>query len=190
MPLACGRTPPEGALVARGAPSGSVPPVPSAAPAPVPVPVPVPVVSAGAAAVPPLVYQRYGNPRFDFWVDVPAFFVASPPPTNGDGQQWTWGDRATMTSSGMYASSPTALRDLCDDDAKAKSVTSHSMTATDCWVTGKDAGKIYWQKTRLAKGVFYSLRFEYDESLGQAFDPLVAHVDASWTVAGNRAVSR
>jgi hypothetical protein len=132
--------------------------------------------------VPALVYERYGNPRFNFWVDVPAFFKASPPPTNGDGQEWTWSGRATMTASGMNDSGMTT-QDLCADDVKQKGVTAHTLTATTCWVTGLDAGKVFWAKTQLANGVFYSLRFEYEERLRDAFDPLVTHVSASWKVS-------
>ena len=54
--------------------------------------------------MPPLAYEAYGNGRFGFLVDVPVFFVASPPPTNGDGQEWTWGAHAQLTAWGMYNS--------------------------------------------------------------------------------------
>lgn len=137
---------------------------------------------AGAPGLPPLAYGRYGNPRFAFWVDVPTFLKASPPPTNGDGQEWTWGARATMTASGMNDAGMT-MQELCAGDAKKKGATAHTITATTCWVTGKDAGKVFWERIQLVHDVFYSLRFEYDEPLKDAFDPVVAHVNASWKVS-------
>jgi hypothetical protein len=47
-------------------------------------------------------YIRYGNPRYGFFADVPATFVAGRPPDNGDGQAFTSVDgRATITVSGI-----------------------------------------------------------------------------------------
>jgi len=179
LPLACSRPSSEGPT-----PIGSAAtPLPSATPVAV---TGSAAPSASAAAVrelPPLVYHSYTNARFAFTVDVPAFLQASPPPTNGDGLEWTWGGRATMTASGMNASSMTT-QDLCGDDAKRKGVTVHTITPTTCWVSGKDAGRIYWERTQLSRGVSYTLVFSYDEHLKEAFDPLVTHVYASWKVPG------
>jgi hypothetical protein len=138
---------------------------------------------AAAPGLPPLAYGRYGNPRFNFWVDVPTFFKESPPPTNGDGQEWTWGTRATMTASGMNSAGNMSTQELCGGDAKKKGAMAHTITATTCWVTGKDAGKVFWERTQLAHDVFYSLRFEYDDRLKDAFDAVVTHVNASWKVS-------
>ncbi len=130
--------------------------------------------------VPPLTYVEYGNPRFAFSVDAPAFFHEEPAPTNGDGQEWTWGSHARMTASGMHGGFMT-IADLCqrppDEKARRKARTE---TKTMCWVTGVTGGRIYWEKTVLSGPFLYSLRFEYDEALKTAFDPLVAHVNASW----------
>jgi hypothetical protein len=100
-----------GAAPAQARPVEASPPmVPTSQPgasAPV-APVQVASVAQGAALptspppnVPPVTYVRYGNPRFGFSVDVPAFFHAESPPANGDGQTWIWGDAATMTAWGM-----------------------------------------------------------------------------------------
>jgi hypothetical protein len=73
------------------------------------------------------------------------------------------------------------MEDVCKDElSHKKGVTTKVMNPTMCWISGEDAGKIYWEKTVLANDVFYSLRFEYDETLKDGFDPLVTHVNASW----------
>jgi hypothetical protein len=129
--------------------------------------------------MPTVTYEPYANARFGFSVDVPSFFVASPPPTNGDGQEWTWGTNAQMTAWGMYNSASLPV----DCDATRKGVTARRATASSCWLTGKESGKIYWEKTVLAgggDGRLYGLTLEYDERLKEAFDPVVAHVNASW----------
>jgi hypothetical protein len=130
--------------------------------------------------VPPLTYVRYVNARFAFSIDAPAFFHAEPPPTNGDGQEWTWGGHATMMASGMNNPS-LRIADLCKDaPSDRKGVKARRMSKATCWVTGLDAGKIYWEKTVLSGPFLFSLRLEYDEALKAAFDPIVAHVNASW----------
>jgi hypothetical protein len=129
-------------------------------------------------------HQQYGNGRFGFSVDYPALFNAEPAPTNGDGQEWKWGKRATMTASGMYSPDEAAGQPFCPDYlAKKKGLLSKTFTKTSCWITGKDAGKIFWEKYELSKGTNYSLRFEYDDDLKEYFDPIVAHVNTSWKYA-------
>jgi hypothetical protein len=188
LPVACSRASSPGASGAvESGSSGASPPAvvasafPPAVASVAPSATAAPSASVSAGVTPALVYARYGNPRFGFSVDVPTFFAASPPPTNGDGQEWTWGGRATMTASGMNAMGMTT-KEGCAGDAKRKGMTAHSLTATDCWVTGRDGGRIFWEKTQLAGDVVYSLRFDYEERLKDAFDPLVAHVNASWRV--------
>jgi hypothetical protein len=132
------------------------------------------------AAMPPLTYENYKNARFLFSVDVPAFFHTEPSPTNGDGQEWTWGSRAKMIASGMHRMSLTT-DDLCKEDfAKRKGVKAKSITKNGCWITGIDAGQVYWERRVLSGEFLYSLSFAYDESVRGAFDPLVSHVNASW----------
>jgi hypothetical protein len=143
----------------------------------------VPSSSAIAAGdVPPLTYRPYTNTRYGFFVDAPTFFKPSPPPTNGDGQEWTWGGRSTMTASAIHNPGSMTMQEMCKEDLERKGTTMKSVSATTCLVSGKDAGKVYWQRTLLSGDVFYSLRLVYDERLKEDFDPLVTHVNASWKV--------
>jgi hypothetical protein len=64
--------------------------------------------------------------------------------------------------------------------ASGASVSAHRETKNTCWATGKKEGFIYWERIVLRGGVLYSLDFQYRESLKEAMDPIVAHVNASW----------
>jgi hypothetical protein len=130
--------------------------------------------------VPPLGYVTYANSRFAFSVDVPTFFAANPAPTNGDGLTWTWGNYAQMTAAGMNNALQMTTEELCKDYRTRPGVKSASITKKSCWVTGVDAGGIYWQRTVLAGDFLFELSIRYDERLKKRFDPLVAHVNASW----------
>jgi len=67
----------------------------TASPAQTPVPsitvppaqAPVPAQTSSAASIDG--YSTYSNWRYQYSVDYPTGLVAGPPPTNGDGQQWT-----------------------------------------------------------------------------------------------------
>jgi hypothetical protein len=121
-------------------------------------------------------YGRYWNGRFGFGLDVPAAFAVMPEPVNGDGQQWRIGKAVAMTASGMNW-------DFDDEQGtcpSSKNVTARRETKTSCFATGKANGFIFWERHEIARGVLYSLRFQYVESLKTAMDPVVTHVNASW----------
>jgi hypothetical protein len=144
-----------------------------------------PAPSAATSSISPvsevarLGYTTYSNSRFLFSVDVPTFFVAEPPPTNGDGLTWKWGSRATMSAAGMNNDS-LSTAELCKDYRTRAGVKSTSITKTSCWVTGVDAGRVYWERAVLSGDFLFELSLSYDEHLKQRFDPLVAHINASW----------
>lgn len=123
-------------------------------------------------------YDRYVNPRFGFAVDVPKSLVAMPPPDNGDGQQYRLGGLVVMTASGMHAIEELSIHELC---ASSPNVSARKETKTSCWATGKRDGTIYWERVVIAHEVIYSLRFQYVESLKTEMDPVVTHVNESWS---------
>lgn len=122
-------------------------------------------------------YTRYANGRFGFTVDVPDSFRAMPAPANGDGMQYRLGPLAVMTASGMFWSEP-GFDGTCPASNR---VTARKETATTCFATGKANGFIFWERAVIAHGVLYSLRFQYVESLKDAMDPVVTHVNESWS---------
>jgi hypothetical protein len=59
-------------------------------------------------------------------------------------------------------------------------VKGSAITKTTCWVTGLDAGRIYWERTVLSGDFVFELSLSYDARLKKQFDPLIAHINASW----------
>lgn len=121
-------------------------------------------------------YDSYANPRFGFSLDVPRALDAMPEPTNGDGLQWRLGHLISITASGMNFMPDLGIP-FC---AVSKNVSAHSESKSGCFSTGKRGGYIFWERHVIARDVDFSLRFEYAESLKNAMDPIVTHVNASW----------
>lgn len=124
----------------------------------------------------PTRYGRYENGRFGFGLDVPTAFAEMPEPVNGDGQQWRIGKVVAMTASGMNW----PFDDELGACPSSRSVIARRTTKTSCFATGKANGFIFWERSEIAHGVLYSVRFQYVDSLKTAMDPVVTHVNASW----------
>ncbi len=107
---------------------------------------------------------------------MPHAFDAAPDPENGDGRQWRIGKVAAMTASGMQA-----LGGMSVSCANTPNVTAHKETKTTCWSTGKRGGWIFWERQAIVHDMMYSLRFQYVDAMKGAMDPIVTHVNASWT---------
>ena len=122
-------------------------------------------------------YVRYDNGRFGFGLDVPDSFRAMPEPTNGDGMQYRLGKLAVLTASGMLWDEP----DFDGTCPASDHVTARKETAKTCFATGKANGFIFWERAVIAHGTMFSLRFQYVESLKDAMDSVVTHVNASWS---------
>jgi hypothetical protein len=122
-------------------------------------------------------FDSYANGRFGFSLDVPRALTPMPEPENGDGRQWRLGSLVSMTASGMnwvpeYGSA------MC---ASSKNVVAHQESKSACFSTGKRDGFIFWERHVIAREIDFSLRFQYAESLKSAMDPIVTHVNASWS---------
>jgi len=124
-------------------------------------------------------YHAYINSRFGFRVDIPASFQDMPEPENGDGMQWRLGKIAVIAASGINAMDNETLS--C---ANSSNVTAHTESKTSCWSTGRKDGYIYWEREVLRRGVSFSLRMQYLESVKELMDPIVKRVNASWQIFG------
>jgi hypothetical protein len=122
-------------------------------------------------------YRRYDNGRFGFGLDVPGVFRPMPEPTNGDGMQYRVGKLAVMTASGTFWDEK-GFDGTCP---ASDHVTARKEIGKTCFATGKAHGFIFWERDVITHGVMFSLRFQYVESLKDAMDPIVTHVNASWT---------
>ena len=47
-------------------------------------------------------------------------------------------------------------------------------------VSGTDAGRVFYQKTMLTKGIFKTFHFEYDESQKDLYDSLITQMVRSF----------
>lgn len=117
---------------------------------------------------------QYRNERFGFFVTVPSFLVAQPPPANGDGRTFAgkdvelrvWGGNSVLT-----------LAEHCEKPAGA---TVHQVTKDSCFVTGVADKRIFWQRNRLKDGIVYGMRFEYPEAMKAEMDSVVQSTYRSW----------
>lgn len=134
-------------------------------------PTTVPSAAREANTPPP---GQYHNDRFGFFVTVPSFLVAQPPPANGDGSTFAgkdvelrvWGMNAVLT-----------LAEHCEKPAGA---TVHQVTKDSCFVTGTAEKRIFWERKRLKDGIVYGMRFEYPESMKAEMDRVVQSTYRSW----------
>jgi hypothetical protein len=125
---------------------------------------------------PPVSYATYQNPRFGFAVQHPTFMTALPPPTNGDGQEWVWGNHAKMTASGINNVANETVEAFCTEAAKRKGNSGKIVNNGACLVTGKYGGKIYWSKTHFVDDKEITILLEYDEAFKTNFDPIIHQV--------------
>ncbi len=134
---------------------------------------PTTVPSAAREANSPPVGQ-YHNDRFGFFVTVPSFLVAQPPPANGDGSTFAgkdvelrvWGMNAVLT-----------LAEHCEKPAGA---IVHQVTKDSCFVTGVADKRIFWERKRLKDGIVYGMRFEYPEAMKAEMDRVIQTTYRSW----------
>lgn len=133
-------------------------------------------------------YKTYRNARFGYSVEYPSkILVPQGEATNGDGQKFVSSDgRAEMI---VYGSNNALEQTLAQayDEARSPAGASQSRIVTyqvmkPDWfvVSGKDSGKIFYQKTIFRGGVFKTMRIEYDENRKVEFDPITTRVSLSF----------
>jgi hypothetical protein len=134
------------------------------------------------AGLPHIVYRHVESICGNF--DMPTFFVLDqPPPDDGKGWSWSWGDRATIGCSWMWNPSNLSAKDLCN--SKSDALVGSYVSGNMCFQTTRANGRIGWNKTfaysnDAGSGVIDELDISYDESLKEAFDPIVQRLAASY----------
>jgi hypothetical protein len=184
--IACSKDQPTSAAASATAPpptmsAPSAPVTPSATSGPSSIDVAHQGYGTGIPGTAPIHYRPYANGRFAFSVEYPDLFAADPPPENGDGLSWRWGDRAKMSAWGMNNVAGGSASEVCDETATEKAGLMGKQFSNDtCFVTGKTSGKIYWEKVKIGPDTLRGLTLEYDEDLKTFFDPIVEHVNATF----------
>jgi hypothetical protein len=148
---------------------------------------PHPPASASAPETPPppplpsVRYERYTNTRYAFSLDAPTFMKPSPPPTNSDGQEWTWGPWITLTAWGMHNMASDTGVEVCTHNAEGRAgISGRRANKSTCWLTGTEGRTIFWEKTIVSPSFLFGLSFRYDARLKEAMDSVVTHVNASF----------
>lgn len=131
-------------------------------------------------------YRRYVNARFAFGVDVPTFLHEEEPPTNGDGQSFTFGDALTLRAWGMFAMQPLAA--AFREDAARPEVSYKAKQKDGYVVSGvtspKDGSRVFYKRVLFAGDVMKVVELEYAPPLKAAMDPIVARVAGSLETTG------
>ena len=133
-------------------------------------------------------YRTYHNARFDFSISYPAdVLIPQGESENHDGQKFRSRDgRAEMLVYGSYNALNQTLRQLYSEETNPSADHPHRTvsykTLKGNWfvVSGIEEGRVFYQKTMLAKGIFKTLRIEYDESQKDRFDSLTAQMVRSF----------
>ncbi|PSJ60449.1 hypothetical protein C7I85_14115 [Mesorhizobium soli] len=127
-------------------------------------------------------WHRYGNARFQYWVDIPPGFSAISEADNGDGGVSRSSDgRAELRVWGSY---------LLEDDFKNEVKGRVDLDVSDGWTIAYRKQGATWASWSGLKGdrVFYEravpicdgaaayFRIEYDKEQAKTFDPIVSRL--------------
>jgi hypothetical protein len=153
--------------------------------------------NVSAIAQSKLTYQTYHNARFAYSITYPVdVFVPQGESDNGDGQRFLSKDgRAEPLVYAGYATSDSqdTLQKRFREATAGRTAEQPQRVVTyklikDDWfvVSGRDGGRIFYQKTIFRKaggdkpGVFKTLRIEYDEAQNRDYGTIVARLVASF----------
>lgn len=137
---------------------------------------------AGASAAD---WSRYGNARFNYWVDIPPGFSKVKEPDNGDGGvSVSPQGKAELRVWGSY---------LTDRDFRSETKWRIDQDRADGWDVSLQKQQSKWAVWSGAKGdrIFYErampvcdgaaayFRLEYDKAEAKAFDPIIVRLGTS-----------
>jgi hypothetical protein len=128
----------------------------------------------------------YVNARFGTACTFPdeVFSITEAEPDNGDGQQWSAPDGASLTCSGIYnVDDDTPKRFVADEKANAGPgyQIAYSKTGKNWAVlSGTKGDRVFYERRLFGKdSVIRSVWIEYPASLKAKYDPLVGAIAAS-----------
>ena len=130
-------------------------------------------------------WSRYGNARFNYWIDIPPGFSKVKEPDNGDGGVSTsLQGNAELRVWGSY---------LTDRDFRGEAKWRIDQDRADGWDvsfqkqqtkwavwSGAKGGRIFYERAMpVCDGAAAYFRLEYDKAQAKAFDPIVARLGTS-----------
>ncbi|PYS51817.1 MAG: hypothetical protein DMF68_03190 [Acidobacteria bacterium] len=127
-------------------------------------------------------YRTYTNVRFQYSVSYPAgILIPQGESTNSDGQIFRSRDRhAEMRVFGRYNVQDETLQSAFNAAQEGKDVTYKALKGNFYVVSGRQNGKIFYEKTMLKGDTFKTFMIEYDESESAKYDPITARIARSF----------
>jgi len=133
-------------------------------------------------------YRTYTNARFNYSISYPAnLLIPQGEAENDDGQAFRSRDgKAEMRVFGRYNVQNETLRSAFDsaikgEDSSGRVVTYKVLKGNFYVVSGRQSGKVFYEKTYLKGDTFKTLMIEYDESLSATYDAITARLARSFT---------
>jgi hypothetical protein len=132
-------------------------------------------------------YRTYTNARFGYSVSYPAgILIPQGEPDNHDGQVFRSRDgKAEMRVFGRYNVQNETLRSAFDaavagEGGSGREVTYKLLKGNFYVVSGRQNGKIFYEKTMLKGDTFKTFMIEYDESESATYDSITSRVARSF----------
>lgn len=128
-------------------------------------------------------YKTYGNARFNYTISYPSNLTPQGEADNGDGQIFKNNDaKMTVFGSNLLANE-TLLKEYnaVIKERGEQNVTYKLFRKVSFVVSGKENGKIFYQKTiRKPDNSYVTFIFEYDESKRGVYDSVTTKVAQSF----------
>jgi hypothetical protein len=127
------------------------------------------------------VYKTYTNARYGYSISYPSnLLVPQGEADNGDGQAFRSKDGGAELR--VYGSQNLGdgLAGAYKEAQAGKSVTYKTMKGNWFVVSGRDGGKIFYQKTMFKGDVFKTFIIEYDESQKSTYDAVTTRIARSF----------
>lgn len=128
-----------------------------------------------------VVYKTYTNARYGYSISYPASLLTPQGEAdNGDGQAFRSRDGAAEMR--VYGSQNLGggLAGAYREAQAGKDVTYKTMKGNWFVVSGRDGGKVFYQKTMLRGDVLKTFTIEYDEAQKATYDAVTARVARSF----------
>ena len=127
-------------------------------------------------------YKTYYNSRFGYSVSYPAnILIPQGEADNGDGQIFRSRDgHAEMRVFGRYNVLNETLRSAFNSAQEGKQVTYKVLRGNFYVVSGRQGGKIFYEKTWLKGDIFRTFMIEYDEADASTYDAITARIARSF----------
>lgn len=130
-------------------------------------------------------WARYGNVRFQYWIDLPPGFSEVKESENGDGGiSWSSDRTAQLSVWGSYLTDgnfAAETKGRADQDrSDGWSITYQKQQATWAVWSGAKGARIFYERAiPTCDGAAAYSRLEYDKEQAKAFDPLVSRLTKS-----------